>query len=300
MKYPINHIQIHKIAAVLIFLWTAIPNYAADFSQKEPPYLQADILPSPFSDFLNQPERYISDGKTLRLAGDLAFLRGMLDQWAGDFKDRIRVTDDGIVTFRINPAEIKGNEAAQLLYELANNTEIFLLYAGTDAEQAVSFLENDKKFNRPRRWLKKLFIGETYSTGGGYFAATRGRLNHNNEECLAPPVNGIFAVIAINTEAEFFAVQGISDIFPLRDTKRDPDDLPLALSSLYLHEAAENLVFARQKRAGILLNQTAYYVAHRAAVKRGNKIFRQLKLAAFDGDLWSKTPNNKRPAGRFF
>jgi hypothetical protein len=245
----------------------------------------------------NNPNKFVdTDGEVLRLVGDLKFLREIIDTWAGEFSDRVSVSNNGTVTFNVKPEEIEGNEAAKFLYDLVNDAETFLFYAGTDAEEAGSLVEENKKSKSlSREQLKKQFTGEAYIAGGGYFVATRGRVTDNGEDATGTPIGGIFAVIAINTNARFFEIQGDIDTDSSRNKKRDPPDLPISISALFIHEGAENLVFARQNREGIILNSSAYRTAHAAAIERENKIREQLKIAGgkAGGTIRSIAPKNK-------
>jgi RHS repeat-associated protein len=97
------------------------------FTSTDPIFIQAGMLSDPqrfnlYAYVRNNPNKYVdTDGEILRLSGDLTFLRNMIDQWGGDFKDKISVVDDGTVTFNVKPEDIKGNEAAQFLYDLVND-----------------------------------------------------------------------------------------------------------------------------------------------------------------------------------
>jgi RHS repeat-associated protein len=273
------------------------------FTSTDPIFIQAGMLPDPqrFNLYVyvrNNPNKFVdTDGEILRLSGDLTFLRGMIDQWGGDFKDKITVADDGTVTFNVKPEDIKGNEAAQFLYDLVNDAETILFYAGNDADKAGSFVEENKdskSFSRDQ--LKKQFTGEAYAAGGGYFVATRNRVADNGGAATGTPTEGIFAVIAFNTDANFFEIQGVSDTDSTRDKKKDHADLAVPLAAFYIHEGAETLDFARQKREGSTINQSAYRTAHNAAITRENKIREQINMIGgkAGGSIRSVAPKNKK------
>lgn len=245
----------------------------------------------------NDPNRFVdTDGERLRLTGDLTFLQTVIDQWGDKFKDKISVAKDGTVAFNVTADDIKGNEAAQFLFDLVNDQESILFFAGTDANVAGEFVEENKDSpGNSREFLKKQFTGEAYIAGGGYFVATKGRVANNGGPVTGTPVDGLFAVVAFNTEAKFFEIQGKSDTDSTRD-KKDPADLSVAISSFYIHEGAETLDFARQKRAGITLNPAAYSTAHAAAISREDKIREQLKITGgkAGGSIRTIAPKNKR------
>jgi RHS repeat-associated protein len=278
-------------------------NQHGRFTTTDPIFIQAGMILDPqrfnlYAYVRNNPNKFVdTDGEILRLSGDLTFLRGMIDQWAGDLKDKVSVAEDGTVTFSVKAEDIMGNEAAQFLYDLVNDAETFLFYAGTDAERAGSFVEENKDSRSlSREQLKKQFTGEAYAAGGGYFVATRGRVTDAGGAATGTPIDGIFAVIAFNTDAQFFEIQGVSDTDSTRDKKKDPDYLSVSLAAFYIHEGAENLDFARQKREGIILNSSAYRVAHNAAITRENKIREQIKMVGgkAGGSIRSIAPKNKK------
>jgi hypothetical protein len=172
-----------------------------------------------------------------------------------------------------------------------------LFYAGTDATKAGSFAaENKDSKGLSREQLMKQFTGEAYAAGGGYFVATRGRVTDNGGAATGTPIDGIFAVIAFNTDAQFFEIQGVSDTDSTRNKKKDPADLSVPLSAFYIHEGAENLDFSRQKREGATLNPSAYKTAHNAAITRENKIREQIKIVGgkAGGSIRSTAPKNKK------
>lgn len=272
------------------------------FTGVDPIYIQASMIGDPqrFNLYVyvrNNPNKFVdTDGERLRLSGDLTFLRNMIDQWGDKFKDKISVAEDGTVSFNVTADDIKGNEAAQYLFDLVNDQETILFFAGTDANAAGAFVdENKDSGGNSRETLMKQFSGEAYAAGGGYFVATRGRVLDKGGAATGTPIDGLFAVVAFNTDAKFFEIQGKSDTDPTRD-KKDPADLSIATSSFYIHEGAENLDFARQKRAGTALNSTAYATAHSAAKSREDKIREQLKITGgkAGGSIRTSAPKNKK------
>lgn len=221
----------------------------------------------------------------------------MINQWAGEFKDQINIADDGTVSFNVDVEDIQGNEAAQFLYDLVNDPETMLFYAGTDAAAAGNLVEEGKNTPFSRETLMKRFTGEAYAEGGGYFVATRGRVTDKGDAASATPANGVFAVIAFNTDAKFFEIQGARDSDSSRDKKKDPADIPIPLQAFYIHEGAENLDFARAKREGTVINSTLYTnTSHPAAILREKKIREQLKMTGgyAGGSIRAVAPKNKK------
>ena len=205
----------------------------------------------------------------LKLAGEQTVLYGILADWAGAWRERLRITEDGSVSFEATASEVAGDATAQLLFDFINSPEPMTFYAGTDGEAVAElFVNTCKLYSRTR--IAQTFTGQGYIWGGGHVSGIRGR------PLVPQPAGDVFAVIAFHTGAiaqqtevsrHFASVavaeqaEGVGKIVPLM--------------ALYLHEVAEVLAFAEQRRRGQALN---YKAAHTAAIEREAQARRQRKM----------------------
>ena len=205
----------------------------------------------------NNPLQYIDpDGLELRLAGGIGYLTSMIEGWAGDFRDKVKVDEKtGVVTFDVTAKDVAGNANAQLLYDLVNSQKVFEFFAGVggDGKEAASLFVGGKG-NFSSKNAAKQFEER------GSLIGTRGR------DGTPQPTGGVFAVIAWNVA--FGVIQTSTDV----DT---PSSVAAAaveagkkqevpFSALYVHEASENLAFASMGKA--TFNDADYTNAHYAAM----------------------------------
>ncbi|MGH9901095.1 MAG: hypothetical protein ACRD68_04560, partial [Pyrinomonadaceae bacterium] len=102
---------------------------------------------------------------SLTLRGDRAYLKRMIDEWAGGLSDKVKMHENGTVAFDVSPADVFGDATAKLLYDLVHFGEPMIFYAGTDGGEAAElFVANSKIFSRAK--IAKVFTGRVYTTGG--------------------------------------------------------------------------------------------------------------------------------------
>jgi hypothetical protein len=204
-----------------------------------------------------------------RITGDKLFLRGILEDWAGDFRNRVEIASDGTVSFHVSASEVAGNENAELLFDLVNNEESFVFYAGTDGNAVADLFVKDCKIH-PREKIAKIFNGEAYTRGGWYIIGTKGRPG------VPQPAGDVFAAVAFNINAVVIQT-AINKGFAGVATAEQEAGLgqSVAFTTLYIHEAAEILEFAAQKHRGEKLD---YNAAHTAAMRREALIRKQRNL----------------------
>jgi RHS repeat-associated protein len=277
------------------------------FTSPDPIYFQAKMLADPqrynlFVYVRNNPFKYIDpDGQILKLAGQKAWLMTMLQNWAGEFADKLSLSEDGTVSFDVNPDEIKDNEGAKLIYDLVKSSATILFYIGNDEEEAGSFVEERKGEKNSRKDAKNDFTGKGMKHGGGYFLATRGRVTVVGAPPSQPvPNDGIFAVVAVNIDAEFYEVKGKADYDSSRSKKKDPADLAVPISAMFMHEGAESVEFANMSKGGRTLDGDAYKEAHSAATTREENIRKQVKTPLGEGrasgkEIRTDAPKNEHP-----
>ena len=206
---------------------------------------------------------------TLKLVGEQAVLKEILADWAGAWRDRLRVAADGSVIFRVTAGEVAGDATAQLLFDFTTAPEPIIFYAGTDGEAVASlFVKTCKLY--PHDKIAQTFIGEGYIWGGGHVSGVRGR------PLVPQPADNVFAVIAFHTGATAQQTE-ISRHFASVAAHEQAAGVGkvVPLMALYLHEVAEVLAFAEQRRRGQALN---YKAAHTAAIEREAEVRRQRKL----------------------
>ena len=205
----------------------------------------------------------------LRLVGERALLHGMLIEWAGGWHDRLRVAADGSVSFEVTAHEVAADATAQLLFDFVNAPETIVFYAGVDGQAVAELFAKDCKLY-PARKIAQTFTGQGYIWGGGHVSGVKGR-------ALVPqPAGDLFAVIAFHTSVVVRQTE-VSHHFATVATAEQHAGLGevVPLAALYLHEVAEVLAFAEQRRRGQKLD---YHVAHAAAMQREAEIRGQGKL----------------------
>ncbi|MBA3439255.1 MAG: hypothetical protein H0T92_05235 [Pyrinomonadaceae bacterium] len=221
------------------------------------------------SDDITAPTTTPRPRMSLKLAGEQAVLYGILADWAGAWRDRLSIAADGSVSFEVTASEVAGDATAQLLFDFTTAPDLMVFYAGRDGEAVAELFINTCKLY-PRTRIAQTFTGQGYIWGGGHVSGIRGR------PLVPQPASDVFAVIAFHTGAiaqqtevsrHFASVavaeqaEGVGKVVPLM--------------ALYLHEVAEVLAFAEQRRRGQTLN---YKAAHTAAIEREAAVRRQRKM----------------------
>lgn len=252
----------------------------------------------------NNPLKWVDpNGERVYLGGDNDWLRtNVLHGMVGGQEqfDRYFQISGGQVVLREGVDTSNANAGVQLLSELVNSTDNYLYFAGTDGEAAADLFQGsrdgDGNLTRDGQRRAAKFDGTipNQANAEGTLVGTTGR----GQVTLQPTnlANGdpVFAVIAYNTGA----VQIQADIargpdsiegsvyvaFPAQYEGRGQRVLPV---SLFIHESAENLVFAQQ---GSNMN---YGNAHRAAMRREATIRRGLRITggfAGGGQIQTNVP----------
>lgn len=205
----------------------------------------------------------------LKLAGEQAVLYEILADWAGAWRDRLRIAPGGGVSFEVTASEVAGDATAQLLFDFTTSPEPMVFYAGENGEAVAELFVTTCKLY-PRDRIAQTFTGQGYIWGGGHVSGVRGR------PLVPQPADNVFAVIAFHTGATAQQTE-VSRHFAGVAVAEQADGVGkvVPLTALYLHEVAEVLAFAEQRRRGQALN---YKAAHTAAIEREAEVRRQRKM----------------------
>lgn len=206
---------------------------------------------------------------SLRLAGEQNVLHSILANWAGAWQHRLHTAADGSVIFDVTASEVASEPSARLLFDFVNGPELIVFYAGTDGAAVANLFIRECRLYPPEK-IARTFNGHGYVWGGGHISGIEGRRG------VPQPANEVFAVIAFHTSAtvqQIAVSQHFSTVATAAQHAGVGKDVPLA--ALYLHEVAEVLAFAEQRRRGQALN---YREAHAAAIEREAEIRGQRKM----------------------
>lgn len=224
-----------------------------------------------------------ASGTALRVVGDQPLLRLMLAEWAGKLHSMLSIAADGSVSFNVFADQVAGDAGARLLYELVTAPEQVIFYVGTDSQAAAELFVSDCP-RHPSHCVAAKFAGTQYAHGGGHVVGIRGR------PLVPQPAGEAFAVVAFNTAArvqQTGTARQFAEVAVAEQAAGSGQQVPLA--ALFIHEAAEVLEFARQRKRGERFDYTA---AHTAAIRREAEIRGQRRLSGgfAGGDLQITTP----------
>lgn len=268
----------------------------ARFVTVDPLYFQKAMVSDPqrlnlYAYTRNNPLRYIDpSGYILRVAGETLAAQEVLRQLVGKFSNKLTFGENGTVAFNVTSAEIKGNAGAQLVYDLVNSPQTFIFFTGTSGSQAAAlFQDQTGRFSRDQmaKWFEGNFPRLT--KGGGELVGTLGRVG------AAQPADGVFAVFAFNTDAVSTQIASCSECEREHSMLQSFGNcLTVPLIAHFIHEAAENLVFAAQASQGKSLD---YAVAHGAAIALEIKIRDQIRVTGGYGgaEMETRAPRNPKP-----
>jgi len=147
------------------------------------------------------------------------------------------------------------------------------MYAGTSGAAAASYFSSGDKNSMAKRFEGiSPRSNRPFKSGGASLIGTLGR------EGSDQPLNGLFAVVAFNTNATY--TQG-SALLPEQQIGTGQT---VSLSSLYMHEGNENISFAAQRAFGFPLDRYAYTkIAHPYAVKEELRSRKSGDISGFAG-----------------
>ena len=188
----------------------------------------------------------------------------------------------------------------ELLAELVGSADNYLYFAGTNGSEAAALFEGSFERNKKgelkptdagKRRIKK-FEGIISNQEGaeGTLVGTRGRGQGTLQPANLANDDPVFAVIAYNTGA--VQTQGsVSKEYPIETAAQAAGvGQTVRPVSLFIHESAENLVFAQQG------GRFDYGAAHSAAIRREATIRRELGITggfAGGGDIRTNVPKKK-------
>jgi RHS repeat-associated protein len=264
------------------------------FTSTDPSYFQVSMAIDPqrfnlYGYGRNNPLKWVDpNGERLFLRGDTAWLQtNVLYEMAGgqaEF-DRYFEIQNGQVVLRAGVNTANLSSGLQQILDLVNATENYLYFAGDNGQQAADLFQNTRD-NRGRpndygRRLSEEFTGSrNRQTAVGSLVGTNGRAGSPQPANL-PNGDPVFAVIAINTRAEFtqsglsFNFERTTQAAAMRVIQAQLDGLNQVIRpvSFFIHESAENQVFAQ-----IGATNQNYHRAHSRAMEREAVIRRDLGI----------------------
>lgn len=279
------------------------------FTSIDPTYFQVMMAIDPqrfnlYAYARNNPLKFVDpDGERVYLRGDLDWLRAnVLYEMVGGQEnfDRYFQISDGQVVLRSGVDLAGANSGIQLLAEAVNSTDNYLYYAGTNGREAASLFQgmfetNKKGELKPTdagKFRIRQFEGTIPNRSGdeGTLVGTRGRGQGTLQPANLANGDPVFAVIAYNTGA--VQIQGaVSKDYPIElGAQTAGVGQRVRPVSLFIHETAENLVFAQQG------GRFDYGAAHSAAIRREATIRRELKITggfAGGGQIQTNVPKRR-------
>jgi RHS repeat-associated protein len=278
------------------------------FGSTDPTYFQVSMAIDPqlfnlYGYARNNPLKWIDPtGERLFLRGDVNWLlSNVLYEMAGgqaEF-DRYFEIQGGQVVLRAGVSTANVTSGVQQVLDLVNATENHLYFAGTDGGQVADLFQNTRdntgRLNEQGRRISDDFTGNNATRRGGTAVGTSGRGGGSPQPANLVSGDPVFAVIAYNTGAVLTQERtpgqnGIT--FDFDSTSRGSRLLVIQAQlqgnrqvirpvSYFIHESAENLVFAR-----IGASQANYRTAHSRALEREAIIRRDLGITGgFSGGL---------------
>jgi hypothetical protein len=189
------------------------------------------------------------------------------------------------------------------MMELVNAMENYLVYAGDSGEEAARLFDGtvgeDGKLNSRGNDLRRIFDGGgNRTTGVGTLGGTSGRTGE--QPAALADGDPVFAVIAINTNVVMTQTGVLDDYQEARghfmaavelDVQMEAAGQRVKPVSYVIHETAENLVFADERRQG---QPYDYATAHTAAMHREAQVRRDLGITGgFAGGIVQTTMPKK-------
>lgn len=270
---------------------------AGRWMSPDPRYFQTQMLLDPqqlnlYQYARNNPLLFVDPlGEALFVTGDKGWLiRNVLFGMAGGtdaFNQFFHVDGDGQVLLNDGVDTSGMNSGQRLIFDMVKSKDIYVYFAGTDGKAAASMFDGtlNKKggLNAHGKDLASIFVcGGLHVSGCGTIVGTHGRPATLSPARMADGKE-VFAVIAYNEHLQQTQV-GTGAAGPLSVGGLGQTVQP---ASLYIHESAENLAFARQ-------GNWDYDAAHGDAIRREAEIRRDLGISGgfAGGEIRSTIPDN--------